>query len=96
MGLHLVLGLHHKPQAHPVSQPPRQQAHAKGPCVPKRVQQGRALPQFIQSLPRPGQVVGFFGAGLGEMLAQGIVLCGKGLRRVQRLGAYLPHMVHPH
>jgi hypothetical protein len=41
-------------------------------------------------------MVGFFSAGLYKLFPQLRVACGQCLRRIERLGAHLAHMVYPH
>ena len=96
MGFHLILGLHHKTQAHTVTQAPGQQAQAEGRGVPQRVEQRLARTQFLQPLLGPGQMIGFFLAGPQEVGAQRFVLGRQRLRRVKRLCAHLAHMIDPH
>ena len=96
MCLHLVFGLHHKAQADPVAQPPGQQAQAKSAGIPQGVEQRGPRAQLGQALAGPGQVVGFLQAGLLELRAQRLIAGHQRLRRVERLGAHLAHMVHPH
>ena len=93
----LPLGFHHKTQAHAVAtQPARQQADAKSPCVPQGIEQRGACAKRFEALFGPGQVIGFFGRCCGKMRAQRRVRRGKGLGAVKGLRADLTHMVHPH
>jgi len=50
----------------------------------------------MEPLTRPGQVVAFFMAGPGKLLAQRRVIRAHGLGRIQSLCADLAHMIDPH
>jgi hypothetical protein len=93
----LALGFHHKTQTPAVSaQLARGKANGKSARVPQRVEQAWARTQVFQARFSPGQVIGFFGAGVYKLIAQMRVARGQGLRGVKRLSADFAHMVNPH
>ena len=96
MLLHLAFGLDHKAQADAVAQAAGQKANAEGTGIPERVEQTWAAAQFIKTLLRPREVVGFFARGLLHLLAQRVTARRQRLRLVQRLGADLTDMVDAH
>jgi len=96
MGLYLALGFRDESQAQRVAKTPRDKAETESPGIPERVQERRPRPQIIQSLARPGQMIGFLVCSFGEPGPQGPIARHGGLGRVERLGAHFTDVVHPH
>ena len=92
----LALGFDHEAQAARVAQVGRHGAHYIGARIPQRIEERGLRAQFLQPLGGPGQVVFFLARGLRELRAHRVALGKARLRLVQRLGAHLADVVHPH
>src|SRR5690348_308435 len=96
MGFHLALGLDHEPEAPAVAGQRGRRPDCEAARVPERVQEARAIVQFLQSPGAPSQMVGFLGGRGFKVRPRRGIARERGLPVVQRLRADLAGMVHAH
>ena len=93
---HLSLCFDHEAQANAVARSAGGQTDDKGSGIPNRIQPTGSVAKFGQTALSPGQMIGFFPTSSLHLLAQRGGSGGQPLRGVERLGAHLAAMVHPH
>lgn len=96
MRLDLPLSLCEKPQVPAIAEFPGNNTDRQGAEVPYRVEQTLAAAQLIDALLGPREMLGFFVGRVAQRFRDRWIALGQRLPLVERLGADLADMVHPH
>jgi hypothetical protein len=96
MRLHLMLGLDHEAKADRVAGKRSDRANGIASGIPQGIEQAGAAVQLLQPFGTPGQMIGFLGGRMQQVLAVIGIARQRRLAKVERLRADLTGVVDAH